>query len=354
MNKVTPRFFLYFLLTIITSSIFLMALNYFVDPWMYFSDSRYAIDTGQGRKQNAGVARNTSFSTLVIGTSLSQETSAADVEALFSGSAAVLSIPAGTGKEQYLTVKNAIRHQSIEHIIWELHPAAFVLDKDDTKTSSFPLYLYDNKVINDIYYLFNLSNFEKSLSNLRAVYGERVDVKRNWKNLYATDKNYEYGCPSLLRIQIKKSGMPKADNDLAFNKDNIIENISQNILSLVKENPKIQFHFFLPPFSKLYWGIIKINQPIRYSLYQQVANQALYFLSIEKNTTLYDFRMSDEITKDLNNYRDLTHYSPAISHQIITKIAQNKNGTTTQLVSDFDYWIKNFEPDSTIKNCLKD
>ncbi|MDG1772128.1 MAG: hypothetical protein P8H32_01695 [Oceanicoccus sp.] len=352
MNQATPRYAVFFFITVTVAALLLMALNYTIDPWMYFRDSKFSIDTGQGRHQNAGIGKHKQFSILVIGTSLSQNFLATDAENKFSGEVAVLSIPAGSGKEQNLTVANALKYQTLSRVIWELHPAAFVLDKDAVKTSSFPEYLYDNNPLTDAYYLYNLTNLKKSLSSLQEISGKKDIKPRNWKNLYAAKDN-EYGCPSLLHMQIKKAGMPQQDSDLLDTSNNIADNIEANIVSLVNAHPDIQFDFFFPPFSKLYWGLIKEHEPVRYALYLQVAQTAQALLAGKENTRLYDFRAKEALSGDLNNYRDLTHYSSAANKQIISDIAKGDYQATEQGLAAFNAWVSQYATDDVVQKCLK-
>ena len=50
--------------------------------------------------------------------------------------------------------------------------------------------------------------------------------------------------------------------------------------------------------------------------------------------TFYDFETDLNIVADLNNYKDLTHYSKAINDQIIFSIRDNQNRVSVEDIQE--------------------
>ena len=78
---------------------------------------------------------------------------------------------------------------------------------------------------------------------------------------------------------------------------------------------------FFPPYSILTYKVWEekesLNAILRFKKY--VYDK---LISLE-NVYLYDFQVAKDITHDLNNYKDITHYSQSISLWIIDQIYKN-------------------------------
>ncbi len=301
----------------------IIGLNYYVDPWRYFHDSPIATWEGKGRLQNPGILRQKSLSTIVIGTSMTQNFLPSQIESVFPGEAAVLSISAGTGREQSVLASMAIREQAaLQTIVWGLHPGSFSLPSENIKNSAFPMYLYDDRKLNDMSYLFNLSNTKKAINDLRS--DARPEASANWKNLQAWSSRYRYGCPYALELQIKRRGLPTSGDDWLGEHEHVYANVRENLYQLVVANPDIDFVFFFPPFSSLYWSIIAESQPRRYQAYRRVMVEVVKQLAEVPNVQIFDFTAAASITQDLSLYRDLTHFSGAVSQQLIEYLREGR------------------------------
>lgn len=323
MNYSFRNFLIGFLITISVGGFSILALNVYVDPWHFFHDSSVASWQGKGRLQNPGILRQKTLSSVVIGTSMTQNFQPADVEKLFPGDAAILSISAGTGREQSLLALMAIREQEgLGNIIWGLHPGSFSLPSDEVKGSSFPLYLYDENSMNDFLYLFNLSNSKKALRDLLT--GRSPADTDDWKNLQYWSGRYQYGCPEALELQVKRRGLPSPADDWLGSPLSVHDNVRDNLHAVVVGNPNVNFSFFFPPFSSLYWSILAESQPHRYYAYRSVMSEVVKQLIELPNVRIFDFTAALSITENLDNYRDLTHFSGSINSQLLEFMAEGK------------------------------
>lgn len=316
MNHSFRSFLIGFLLTALTSCLAIIALNLYVDPWRFFHDSGIASWDSKGRLQNPGLLKQKRMSTVVVGTSMTQNFEPQEIEALFEGGSAVLSISAGTGREQSLVALMAVREQlGLKHIIWGLHPGSFSLPSEKIKEGSFPLYLYDDSWTNDLLYLFNLSNTKKALKDILS--DNYLSTSSDWRNLQSWSHRYQYGCPEALELQVKRQGLPSSADDWLGNPENVHDNVRDNLHAIVVANPDIHFSFFFPPFSSLYWSIIAESQPRRYSVYRRVMTEVVKQLAGEPNVQIFDFTAARSITENMDNYRDLTHFSGRINTQLL-------------------------------------
>lgn len=298
----------------------IVALNSVVDPWHYLGGSAWASYEGDGRQQNPGLIRNKTYGTVVLGTSMTQNFKPQELQTLFGEPALVLSISAGTAREQSLTAENALHYGTLHTVIWGVHPAAFSVKATEVKGNAFPAYLYDQSWINDFFYLFNWSNTQKSIDDLKTSGEGGQQEAESWRNLQFWGHKYQYGCPHLINLQLSRRGLPAKEDDIAIPADQIRETLRDNLLKVVKQAPNTQFHLFFPPFPQLYWQLLRTRQPLRFEVYLQVFNEVVTLLHAEPNVNIYDFTGYRGVVDDLDHYKDITHFSAAVSSQLLTAI----------------------------------
>ena len=302
-------------------------LNWVVDPWRYLRDSELASYDSDGRQQNLGLIRHKSYGAIVLGTSMTQNFDPVQIERLFGDPALVLSISAGTAREQFLTGRNALATQPVKTVIWGIHPGAFSVTASATKGNAFPAYLYEPRWNSDLFYLFNWSNTEKSLEDLQAWWAggaerEEPVINETWRNLQAWGHRYRYGCPHLMELQLGASGLPAREDDLRIDSAAIDNNLVTNVLALVRRHPDTRFELFFPPISQLYWRLIEARQPARFALYLDTYTKLATLLRAEANVRIHDFSGLPGVVDNLSHYKDITHFSPAISAQLLRLIRE--------------------------------
>lgn len=323
MNSNYPGFVKAFLLTTAIACGLVIVINIWVDPWRYLHDSTLASWEGDGRLQNPGILKQKQLNTIVLGTSMTQNFDVNQLQAMYGGEAAILSISAGTGREQSMSARLALRQQSeLRHLVWGIHPGSFSVAPNAVKRGAFPEYMYDESWQNDIFYLFNISTLEKSMADLRDSGGA---PENSWKSLQNWHGRYPYGCPHALKLQLERRGLPSPADDWLGDKDDIRDNVRDNLYAVVAANPNVQFSLIFPPFSALYWSVLSENQPKRYQAYRTTLREVVRQLGTEPNVEIFDFTRMSTVTRDLSHYRDLTHFSSEISARILTNLEAGRH-----------------------------
>jgi len=120
-----------------------------------------------------------------------------------------------------------------------------------------------------------------------------------------------------------------AQNDLnradpkEFTWEYIKKNADKNLLDLIKKNPDTEFILFYPPFSILMHkfldnrGLFDEEIKLKQYIYENTRNF--------DNVKIYDFQDLKEITHNLDNYSDMSHYSIEINEYIINSIAKEQH-----------------------------
>lgn len=94
-------------------------------------------------------------------------------------------------------------------------------------------------------------------------------------------------------------------------------------LALIRAHPETEFIFFYAPYSYLYWGFVQQEDMLAFLLDTKARMAAL--LLAQPNVSVYDFQAEADIVTDLSYYRDISHYSSAINHLIVERIAAGRN-----------------------------
>lgn len=115
--------------------------------------------------------------------------------------------------------------------------------------------------------------------------------------------------------------------------DEMVKNFENHLFHHIRNNPDVQFDVFLPPYSVYFWCYLKEYDKFDKlcELRDRFAEGVLKY----PNVKLHDFHSDFSISRDLDNYKDLTHYSPAINTLILKKLASGE-----EVVSDLNEFRK--------------
>lgn len=134
----------------------------------------------------------------------------------------------------------------------------------------------------------------------------------------------------------------------AVNTEDLLNRMISNIDTFVDglDNENVYYHFFFPPYSTLFWCDAQVQ-----GYYDEYIEAKSYF--IKKVTALgcevYDFQ-SEDITLDLNNYKDATHYSPDINDWMVHCFAsgnclvtpENSDSYQMKLIENIKYFQEKY------------
>ena len=106
--------------------------------------------------------------------------------------------------------------------------------------------------------------------------------------------------------------------------ETMIANIDEFLASFDYERGK--HVFFFPPYSSLFW--CDAQESGYYSVYLQ-GKQYFIEKAEQYGAEVYDFQ-SDDLTTDLENYKDLTHYLPAVNSWMVDCFASGEYLVSTE------------------------
>ncbi|MFS0864984.1 hypothetical protein [Fredinandcohnia sp. 179-A 10B2 NHS] len=305
-----------------------MLFVYIFDPLSFYRFSSFYEKqySTEARFQIPGFVKNSEYDTLIVGTSMGRNFVESYVDEKLGGKSLNATLPAGTAKEQSLTASLGLREKKVKRIIWEINHysiqggSEFVLNEPN----KFPFYLYDRNPLNDYKYLLNSFSFSLIKTNLIANL-KHVDVNRDREMLFKFGNGVEPAKIENLPFGFgpKEPNNKKPEEEYRY--DSMMESFSDNMLSLVKENPDVEFIFFYAPYPIL-THINKFNDSTPEFEERIKVKEDIYNLVQDyDNVKIYDFQADREITHNLSNYMsDWTHYYMFINEYIIDQIAEGQ------------------------------
>lgn len=289
-----------------------------VDPFFHYhkpDTSTYFYSLNNQRSQNDGISKYFDYQGLITGTSMAENFKTSEAEAIFGGTFIKVPYSGGSYKEINDNLKVAISHnRDLKIIIRGLDMGKFLNNKDFmADLGTYPTYLYDNNIFNDVRYLFNrdivfsrVYSMVQRSTNLSSKAGiSSFDGYSNWmgKHIFGIRTLFPNG------VEVQE---PAEEVELTQEERNIIlGNIKQNVTALAAEHPDVKFYYFFTPYSAAWWqslldaGILK----------KQIQAEKIVIEEILKynNIKLYSFNCLTDITTDLNNYKDTIHYGEWIN-----------------------------------------
>lgn len=308
---------------LITPVLILAGLVVLIDPYFHFHKPIKGVSyiLENERHQNDGILRNFDYDTIITGTSLDQNEKTTEIEQLFGGKAVKVPFAGGYFPELSFTLDNALKRKYVKRVIMSLGYGSFIESEPDDwghPEFTYPMYLYDDDVFNDVKYIFDISTlnmlFRDILRTVRRLESTSFDEYSRWqdKEIFGKDSVLE-------KYQSDKDNYKEVIEDREITR----LNIRKNLVELANKYPNTEFDFYLPPYNIIFWYDL-INNGAFESKIEAIKIIVEELLSC-KNVKLYCFIDEWDIVTDFNNYKDILHYSEDISSHILVKINDNEN-----------------------------
>lgn len=301
-----------------------------VDPFFHYHKPLtevYYYSLNNERSQNDGISRNFDYDALITGTSMIQNFKTSELNAIFGTDSIKVPYSGASYREINDNLINALANNTnLKIIVRGLDMNKFLKDKDAMRLDlgKYPTYLYDKNIFNDVKYVFNrdvLFNrvYQMVLENDTEGFEPGItsfDVYSNWM------AGYTFGVNTVLSngVAVQDAGTPVHLTDVE--REVVLENIHQNVTSIAEQYPEVTFYYFFTPYSAVWWQGLENDGTI----YQQIEAEKLVIEEILKynNIKLYSFNNLTDITTDLNNYKDATHYGSWINSLILQYMYDGK------------------------------
>lgn len=294
-----------------------------VDPYFHFHapyTDAYYYELYNPRSQNDGIAKNFDYEGIVTGSSMTQNFKPSEADALFGAHFVKLSVSGATYYEINRNLAVAAQHNpKLKYVIRGVDMDYFFEEKDKLRMDlgTYPEYLYDENCFNDVEYVFN-----RDVLFSRVYPMTKENDAPDFRGGITSFDDYSYWMP-LYRFG-PKTVLPNGNTVLPAEEqveltqqdiDTIRANVQQNLTALAEQYPNITFYYFFPPYSAVWWQ----NALAKGQLDRQIDAERIVIEEILKydNIKLFSFNCLFDLTTDLNNYKDMTHYGAWINSLMI-------------------------------------
>jgi hypothetical protein len=321
--------FKYLAITFILLSL-VAGLNFLVDPLQFYRKAvfyRPAFSIEQ-RYQNPGLARNYSYDTIIIGSSMTENFVPAYVDAKMGVKSLKLSMSGASALEEKLIIQTALNTGQVKNVLLGLDYGSLkgVSDRVRNEDVPFPYYFYDQICYNDLPYLLSISTLKSSTLVLKNHYQQLPVANADLEHLNNWNSWSIFGRDVLMKLwqeeqKNKHIGVKLYDKmDGSF--PAMQASFDKNILPLIKENPEVNFVIYYPPYSILRYRSIFEEDPELFYSELQIKRYIFTQLNKYTNVTVYDFQNDKSLNTRLDKYKDYSHHSQEYNEYIIESIAR--------------------------------
>lgn len=321
-------------------------MTYIADPLLQFRPESDYITSYKYMDiySNPGIARQYSYDTVLVGTSMMENTSVSLCNDLFDCESVRLTYSGGTAYNMKRILDICFqRDQKPQRVIWALDE--FQLRSAwDTPRYPLPEYLYNRTPEGILSYLLNLDiyyNFTR-VNYMHTRQGMVQKAAREEEMLFGT-----FGKEHALHAYDRPVQV-KATAELTSLSEAARMNMEKNILPLIRENPDTEFTFLFVPYSILYWdNELRLGtfDSLMYMLEETVGTLLAY-----DNVSIYFYHDWWEMVLDLDNYKDYSHYGKWINDAMLERVAKDECRLTEdnyrQVIADMTAFIHSYDFES--------
>ena len=295
---------------------------YKIDPFFHYhkpDTEKYYYTLNNQRSQNDGVIKHFDYDAMITGSSMAANFRTSELDDLFGTESIKVTFNGGSYKEINDNIKNALdANPNLKMVVRSLDMAGFLSAYDAMRDGpeAYPAYLYDNKLFNDVKYLFNRDVvfgrilcmiFDKGKEDFEPGI-DSFDKYSRWQSQFTFGINTV--CPEgVAGTETEQVHLSDAE------KKKIRKNIDLNVTDTADANPDVDFYYFYTPYSLASWNGWKTEG----KLYKMLEAEA-YITDLiipHKNIHLFSFNNRTDITRDLNNYKDSVHYAVWVNSMVL-------------------------------------
>lgn len=319
-----------------------------MDPLQFFhraSDADGPLSANM-RAQAAGILNTFDLDSIILGTSMLENTSASEASAKLGGKFFNISLSGGTQVERSHILRKALK-KDLKSVIYSLD--AYYIDCME-RDGRLPAYLYDDDPLNDLKYYASPGSIKKIFQPHMGLSRRDHDRPNAWLDIPAEKERFggigqwvahkdnphvkgflEHELPQAARTFAAKSRQEVHD---AKREQLARDYVEKNILDIIEGHDATNFYFIFPPYSRFYYAKMRRNAPQDFFLHQQIVRYLVERTSGKKNVHIYGFEDQDFLD-DMANYKDMLHHHQKFNSLFLDAMAAGAHELTPENVEDY-------------------
>lgn len=333
-KKLSPKQFIFGVCLIpLPVVVVLFGILWLYDPLQLFHKPIFRETTffGDMRLAARGIIRYYDFNSVILGTSMLENTSAKEAGEKLGGKWVNLSLWGSAYNERAVILEYLFGYKKPQKIIYSLESFTIASIKDSSRFD----YLYDENPLDDFKVYLNDKFMSCALEWKKSAncIGRRdLEELLKWSNhedlkilFGGFEKWLKYGKKETIAMLKNIKDTPfvvKKDN---FDLEKQRSYIQTYVLDFVAENPQTQFYFIVPTYSRLGYRTENFSVDSK-SFYNRALNLKWFVQELEKypNAKIYGFDTLD-YADNVANYKDFTHYNVDMNSLHLDSIKQGKH-----------------------------
>lgn len=320
----------------IISFLLVMALTvYIYDPYCYYRIPEDRLIVNNYRFLNAGIAKNADYDTAILGSSMTQNFNMDSFRTKLGMNPIKLTVGAMSIEGMELTYNLVDRIDKAQNVFVCIDLPSLNKEKDALET--YATYLYNDSPFDDYKYLFGYETWMRLLPlNIAFNLAESIGINlpssyacKNIDNIGEWHSNSTYDGEKIKENYINSNTGVSVQNTTGVH-ERMIRNADKIIKIVCSDDTKNVILFF-PPYSALYWS--DLMKRGLFDEYMLVKEYIVNKVEEMPYVTVYDFQSMDS-TSDLNNYKDITHYSADINEEMVDCFAEKRYLVDSTNISD--------------------
>lgn len=328
-------------------------INFILDPLKLFHKSYFFKDklNNNMRIQAVGIIRNYQFDSIILGTSMLENTSSKEATEILNSNFNNISVSGSDFFERSFILNYVLKNKNIEKVIYSLDYSGLLFSRKGKK--DYPIdnfdYLYDESYINDFKQYLNIESIKLSLKvylSKKANFdtpNEWFSNKSHSSRFGGIDNWFEAKNNQQIKstfIEISNTINSIKNKEVIFNENveseikNSKQYLENYLLKYVKEYPNTQFNLVIPPYSRIKNAI---NAQYRKSDFIKL-KEAIHYL-VEKSMDYPNLRIygwgDKNFPSNIKLYKDLGHYHPSINSKMLIWIKENNGLLTSSNITEY-------------------
>lgn len=331
--------------TLFTVMTLIAVLVFVVDPYWHFHGplESFSYRLGNGRYMNNGISRNTDYDTIIIGTSMTENFKTSLWDELTGANSIKIPFFGATFREIHNNLERAFLYNDhIETVIWGVDYNQLTVPYDFFKYENYPEYLYNDSIWDDGDYVWNKTVLLRGVLPAFAytVLGKETtsyDAYNSWEE--------ESGVEAVL-ADYTKTEIPREHIQMDEKiQSQIIENVYENMETIILTHPDTRFYLFFTPYSIAYWDALYYGSEydIQIEATRIFVNQLLKY----DNVYLFGFFDNYDMICDPNNYVDSGHYIGEINDRMMEWMVSGEyqftNDNYKERIDSWDRFYSEFD-----------
>lgn len=365
--------------TILLLSSLYLACAYELDPLCFFhlpreikvdesgapTDIAIPMDNNM-RIQAAGIINNYKFDSIILGSSMLENTSSAYCNKALGGIFVNISLSGSSLYERKFVLAYALREKKLKKVIYSLDSMYLncILEHNAYPLSNWK-WLYTTPV--NFLQIFTYMQSKEYI--LEVLWGDRKS--NQWvQEIYYGKKKIKYiktpdrpnnfmvpyhmnlfgGIENWIANQDNKKGVKdflfkdvplKAElpihQELKKDLDKETEGkkyVEENLFFIIEKNPDTMFYLVFPPYWRYNFADWRQHTPTSFSLHQSIIRYVVKRGEELGNVAVYGFE-DCPFVEDISNYTDTYHYHPKINEYIVDSIKLKKHLLTSKNVENY-------------------